>query len=143
MSTSSPLYSRDVLALAVELAAFPLDPAAVLQGEARARVCGSRVLFSGRLDAGRISAPGLRVTACAVGQAAAAIFASAVTGVAATGLPDDADRIEAWLAGAGPMPDWPRLDLLVPALPHSARHPAILLPWRAAADALSKAGMPG
>jgi hypothetical protein len=28
--------------------------------------------------------------------------------------------------------------MLEPALPHSGRHEAILLPWRAALDALSK-----
>ena len=41
------------------------------------------------------------------------------------------------------MPDWPDLEMLAPALPYPGRHGAILLPWRAAADALSKPMLAG
>jgi len=42
----------------------------------------------------------------------------------------------AWLGGAGQMPDWPGLAAIAAARDYPARHGAILLPWRAALDAL-------
>ncbi|MDG5749350.1 iron-sulfur cluster assembly scaffold protein [Qipengyuania sp. XHP0207] len=131
------LYSPKLLALAVELARYPLHRDARNIGHARSRTCGSTIaLSSAKTDA--ISSVGMQVSACAVGQAAAAIFANAAEGVSAGELAEALREIEAWLSDDGPLPPWPRLDLLEPARPHSGRHGAILLPWRAALDALSK-----
>lgn len=131
------LYSREMLALAVELAAYPFDPAAAFTGDARSRTCGSTVSLSA--STGELDGIGLRVSACAVGQAAAAIFAGAAQGKAKSEIAAAEDAIRRWLEGDGAQPDWPRIALLAPALPHRGRHEAILLPWRAALAALSKA----
>lgn len=135
----TPLYSPQLLSLAVELARYPLDADAPHRGSARSRTCGSIVEVGLACDAdGRIARVGLQVTACAVGQAAAAIFAEAARGRDEQELVSAKAQVERWLAG-GPMPQWPRIEHLEPALPHKGRHEAILLPWRAATDALCKA----
>ena len=47
------------------------------------------------------------------------------------------ENLGEWLQGQAPSSILPRLELLEPARPHLGRHEAILLPWRAALDALS------
>jgi len=49
------------------------------------------------------------------------------------------EAIGAWLDGKSAMPEWPDLGILQPAVVYPGRHGAILLPWRAAVDALGKA----
>lgn len=142
MTASRPgvLYSSELLALAVELAEFPYDSSAPLHGEARSRTCGSTVMLSctaGGEDG--LTRLGIRLTACAVGQAAGAIFASEAQGRTVAEIEAAEATIAQWLSGAGAQPTWPRIEALAPALSYPARHDAILLPWRAARDALSKA----
>lgn len=132
------LYSPDILAAAVRLADFPLDPALPLAGEARSRSCGSTLSIRLAIDAdGRIATAGCRAQACAVGQAAASLFLAEVKGRDARALADARDRLSAWLTGAADAPDWPGIDLLEPARTYPARHGAILLAWDAALAALA------
>ena len=136
---SSKLYTPDVLALAVSLAAYPLAPDLPLRGEARARACGSTLDLGLALDDDRrISRVGLAVRACAIGQAAAALFAASAAGRTAVGIEQSVAAIEAWLGGDGPDPDWPGFAVLAGAQAYPARHGAILLPWKAAQAALGK-----
>lgn len=138
------LYTTELLGLAVEVANYPFDPHAPFQGEARSRSCGSTLALSfARDDDGGLHGIGLRLSACAVGQAAAAIFASSAEGRTAEQLATAQDQLADWLAGAGPLPDWPRIAMLSAALDHPGRHEAIQLPWRAALAALSKAKAAG
>ena len=138
-ATRAPaLYSPELLALAVELAALPYDDYASVQGHARSRSCGSEIALSSARD-DRLEAIGLRVTACAVGQASAAIFAREGAGMDLPAIDTMLARLGDWLEGEDQSTFLPRLDLLEPARPHRGRHEAILLPWRAARDALSKA----
>jgi len=137
MASVGALYTPEVLALATGLAALPLDPAMALQGSARSASCGSRVDLSLAVDArGRIERLGLRAQACAIGQAAAAIFAGAATGRDRNELGAALASLEAWLAGASPLPDWPGLETIAAAQAFPGRHGAILLPWKAALEAL-------
>ncbi|MCA0908806.1 iron-sulfur cluster assembly scaffold protein [Qipengyuania gaetbuli] len=131
------LYSPALLSLAVELARYPYNPDAPLQGESRSRSCGSTLSLSADPA---FTAPGLKVTACAVGQAACAIFARHCGDAGRDRLMAMPSDIEDWLSGNGPLPEWPDLEMLVPAKEYPGRHGAILLPWRAAVDALGKAG---
>ena len=136
---SSRLYTPDILALAVSLARFPLDPGLPFHGEARSRTCGSMLELGLSLDeVDRISGLGLHVRACAVGQAAAAIFAADATGRSADEIDAAADAVENWLAGEGGQPSWRGIKTLVPARDYPARHGAILLPWKAAQAVLGK-----
>lgn len=131
------LYSPALLALAVELAHYPYDAKAQLTGHARSRTCGSTVDIS--LAGGEvITHPGLKVTACAVGQAAAAIFARGSAGKSRDDCAATLSGLRDWLSGVGGLPGWPGLEALVAAREYPGRHEAILLPWRAAMDALCK-----
>lgn len=131
------LYSPALLSLAIELAGYPFDPRAELQGEARSRSCGSVVALSANPSLDNM---GLKVTACAVGQASAAIFARHARKRSLTDMTTTLQALEAWLAGEGERPAWPDLDMLDAAREYPGRHGAILLPWRAAVAALSNTG---
>jgi NifU-like protein involved in Fe-S cluster formation len=140
MTAAQRLYTPELLALAVELAEFPPLEAATAHGEARSPTCGSTLALDLALDGeGRIARVGMRVRACAVGQASAAIFARHAAGRDLDELRGALARLEAWLDGEGPAPEWPDLELVAPARGFPARHGAMLLPWKAATTALSSA----
>ena len=132
------LYTPDILALAVELADFPLAEALGARGEAHSRVCGSKVTVGLAIARdGTIEQLGARVSACAIGQAAAALLLRGAVGRNAAAIAGALDEVEAWLGGADTIPDWPDIARLAPARAYPARHAAILLPWKAALAALS------
>ena len=134
---AAKLYTPSLLALSVELAAFPHDPGQPLQGRAKSRTCGSEVLLSGREADGKLQSLGLQVTACAVGQASAALFAEAAQGQSREQISHILDQLKSWLDDQTGSDFIPRLELLEAARDYPARHEAILLPWRAALDALA------
>ncbi|TYC90825.1 iron-sulfur cluster assembly scaffold protein [Novosphingobium sp. BW1] len=132
------LYTPDVLALAMDLAAYPLVSDLSHVAEARSPTCGSQLRLG--LDSGpddRIARVGISAQACAIGQAAAAIFAKAALGQSAAELAKARSEIRNWLSGEGPMPSWPGFDTLVAVPDYPGRHGAVLLPWDAAQEALS------
>ncbi|WP_315763055.1 iron-sulfur cluster assembly scaffold protein [Sphingomonas sp. Y38-1Y] len=137
---SATLYNQQILRLA---ASVPFDtrlPEPHGSSEKRSPVCGSRVTVDVRLDdAGQVAEIGMRVRACALGQAAAALMAEHAVGKSAADLAEARDALTAWLAGSGPVPAWPGLDLFEPALPHSARHPSVRLAFEAATEAAETA----
>lgn len=138
--SAAKLYSPELLAAAVELAGWPSLETAQLHGAARSPTCGSTLAMDLALDAdGRIDRVGLRLRACAVGQAAAAVFARHARGRDLAQIQAAHDRLAAWLDEEAPAPDWPDLELIAPARDYRARHGAMLLPWKAALDALSSA----
>lgn len=140
----SRLYTPEVLALAVDLARYPLTPDLPVTGEARSRTCGSTLRLGLALDDGhRVARVGVQATACAVGQAAAALFARGAPGLTTADLESHLHNIERWLAGEGSPPDWPGFESIDRAQAYPARHGAILLPWKAAQAALGKADTAG
>ncbi|WP_284125498.1 iron-sulfur cluster assembly scaffold protein [Parerythrobacter aestuarii] len=133
------LYTPQILSLAVELAKVPFDPSSPLNGSARSQSCGSTVELSLYLDRhAAIDTVGLKVAACAIGQASAAIFARHATGNRSDDIERALEAIRSWLADEGEMPHWPDFHFLAAARDYPGRHGAILLPWKAAAEALSK-----
>jgi NifU-like protein involved in Fe-S cluster formation len=143
MASAAKLYTPEVLGLAASLARWPLDPALPFQGRARSQSCGSTLALSLGTDrGGAIDRLGLRAQACAVGQASAAIFADGAPGRARADISAAEQAIARWLAGEAPMPDWPGLSAIEAAAAFPGRHGAILLPWRAALDALPTAENP-
>lgn len=134
---AAALYNPEILGLAVSLAEYPFERAFDFQSEARSRSCGSSIALGLDTDqSGQVSSVGVKVAACAIGQASAAIFAREVCGRKTQEVIQATRSVEDWVDGLGPMPDWADLALLEPALAYSARHGAILLPWRAARSAL-------
>ena len=135
---AAKLYSPALLGLATELAEFPLQDTLPLRAEARSRSCGSVIALGLALaENGRVGQIGMRVSACAIGQASAALLARSALGADPARIVDATATLTTWLAGEGGLPDWPGLDVLSPALPHPGRHGALLLPWKAACEALS------
>lgn len=138
MSGAERLYTPELLALTLELAGFPFDQSLPLTGAARSKSCGSTLRLGIELDQdGKIAGLGLTVHACAVGQASSAIFAQAARGRPVAEIEQAARAMQQWIAGEGPLPDWPRIAILEPARAYPARHGAMLLPWQAALAALS------
>ena len=89
---------------------------------------------------GRIAAIGQEVKACALGQASAALLGAHALGATAAEIASARDALAAYLRGECDNPgDWPDLSLLGVARPFAARHPSILLPFEAAADAAAQA----
>jgi NifU-like protein involved in Fe-S cluster formation len=137
-SRAGALYTPAILAAAAGLASFPWDESIPLRGEARSRSCGSAIgLALGTDGQGRIERIGIRPHACAVGQAAAHVFATGAKGHSHESIAAARAALAAWLAGEGPRPSWPGLELIEPALAFPARHGAIVLAWDAALAALS------
>lgn len=136
--TVQPLYTTAILRLAASLA----EPRALEREDGRAEVrsptCGSRVSTTVQLDGeGRVAALSQQVHACAFGQASAALVEQAAIDMTRGEAEQRLAAAEAWLSGAG---DPPRgLDVLAPARNRSARHGAILLPFRALLAAIEDA----
>lgn len=144
-TTASKLYTAELLSLATELAAYPLAGQWPSTAGARSKTCGSSIRIGIALDEqGAIARLGLAVTACAVGQAAAAIFGRHAAGLHPKDVQDALREIEDWLLSAdAPMPEWSDIGALEAARGYKGRHGAIVLPWKAAADALCKADSSG
>jgi NifU-like protein involved in Fe-S cluster formation len=135
--SAAKLYTPEVLALAAGLAEWPFDAAMAWSGAARSPSCGSTLMLSLDTDAaGRIDRIGLRAQACAIGQASAAIFARGAIGTSRADIARAAEAVAAWLSGGAALPDWPGLEAIAAAASFPGRHGAILLPWKAALDAL-------
>jgi NifU-like protein involved in Fe-S cluster formation len=144
MSSAERLYTPELLGWTVRLAAYRLAEDLPLAGEARSPSCGSTLsLTLDTDDRGAISAIGMRVSACAIGQASAAVFAEHAVGRDLGEIASSLAQMEAWVAGEGALPGWPDLKVIAPARDFPGRHGAMLLPWKAALTALSKAEAAG
>jgi NifU-like protein involved in Fe-S cluster formation len=132
---NAPLYNTDILRLAAATPHHRLaDPMATV--EKRSPVCGSRVTVDVTVDdTGRLAELGMLVRACALGQASSSLMAAHAIGRAPDDLAMARDALTQWLAGTGPIPDWPGIEIFTPALPHSARHASIRLAFEAVAEA--------
>jgi NifU-like protein involved in Fe-S cluster formation len=137
----TPLYSRDILRLAVSIPHLGrlAHPAATV--EKRSTICGSIVSVDLTADGeGRVTALAQEVRACALGQASASLMGAAAIGRTAGQLEEARKTLAAYLAGTRDDPgDWPGLVVFAGARSYSARHPAILLAFEAAAEAAALA----
>ena len=144
MSSAERLYTPELLGWTMKLAEYRQVEGLPLTGEARSKSCGSTLAINLDVESsGNIDAIGLRVSACAVGQASAAIFAASAAGRGGADIAASLAAKGAWPAGLGDMPDWPDLHVIAAARDYPARHGAMLLPWKAALAALSKAETAG
>ena len=138
--TAAKLYTPNLLSLATELAAYPISGTWQAEAEVRSQTCGSSLHLGINLtENDSVSDVGLGVSACAVGQAAAALFARSAQGAKLTSINLALAQIEAWMNDpSASEPDWPGFDALAAARELKGRHGAILLPWKAAQQALCK-----
>lgn len=138
---ATPLYKRDILRLAASIPHLAPLADADARAERRSALCGSRVAVAVRLDVhGRVAALEQEVRACALGQAAASLMGRHAVGCDAAELAAARNALAGFLAGtrddAG---DWPGIGLLAAARLYPARHPSILLPFEAVAEAAAQA----
>lgn len=137
---NAPLYNQEILRLAATVSFEERLPDPMGTSQRRSPVCGSRVTVDVNMRDGRVSELGLLVRACALGQASASLLGAHVIGRTAAEIATARDELAAWLAGEGPTPSWPGLDIFGPALPHRGRHASIRLAFEAAAEATEQAG---
>jgi len=132
---NAPLYNTEILRLAASIPHHErlIDPMG--SSEKRSPICGSRVAVDLNLTDGRVSDVGMLVRACALGQASSSLLAANVVGKTPAELAVARDQLTTWLAGEGPAPEWPDMDIFTPALTVTARHPSIRLAFEAAAEA--------
>lgn len=136
---NAPLYNTDILRLAASIPHHERLADPMGSSEKRSPICGSRVTVDVNLADGRVAEIGMLVRACALGQASSSLFAAHAIGKTPSELERARGQLTAWLAGEGPAPDWPDLDVFAPALTISARHPSIRLAFEAGADAAAGA----
>jgi NifU-like protein involved in Fe-S cluster formation len=138
---SNALYNFEILRLAASTGDFRRLTNPQGSAEKRSPVCGSRVTIDIDLDEHDCVADiGQEVRACAMGQASSAMLNAAILGKSGPDLEEACAMLRAFLSGEAQSPgDWPGLQLFAPALPHRGRHAAILLPFEAAAEAVTRA----
>jgi NifU-like protein involved in Fe-S cluster formation len=106
------------------------------------RTCGSRISLAVQLDSERrVERLSMRVHACAFGQASAALVARHSRGRTHGEVSQAMLALSRWLASDEEKDSgWPGIAALAPARPRTARHGAILLPFRALLAAMDACG---
>ncbi|MEA3081926.1 MAG: hypothetical protein QOD54_1594 [Sphingomonadales bacterium] len=139
---TEPLYTTEILRLAASLD----EPQALEREDGRAelslRTCGSRISLAVQLDSERrVERLSMRVHACAFGQASAALVARHSRGRTHGEVSQAMLALSRWLASDEEKDSgWPGIAALAPARPRTARHGAILLPFRALLAAMDACG---
>ena len=132
-----PLYRKEILRLAANAAgagrlAHPTASATLFNP-----ACGDRVTVDVMLANGRITALAHHTNACVLTPASAAILGADAVGLNRDEIMTLAAAVEALLAGSGtpraPFDSYAAFDGLVP---HKPRHACVLLPLRAALEAM-------
>ena len=125
-----------MLRAAVVLSDHPLTRGATNTATCVSRTCGSSITVELDRQDDTIARVGMQVHACAVGQASASLLAAHAAGRSVREVSGMTERLEDWLKGSAALPDWTGIELLEPARAHPGRHDALLLPWKAARQAL-------
>lgn len=135
------LYTTEILRLAASLPEPRKLDHVDGTSEQRSPTCGSTLSLQVQLDdEGRVEAVSQQVHACAFGQASASLLAASAAGHAREQVADVLTDLEDWLSGSRDDPgSWPGLAALAPARSRKSRHGAILLPFKALAEAMTGA----
>jgi NifU-like protein involved in Fe-S cluster formation len=139
---TASLYTTEILRLAASLKEAHALEREDGRAEIRSPTCGSRIILSVQLDGERrVERLSMQVHACAFGQASAALLERHSRGR----THDDVARamlgLSHWLASDQEEDGgWPGISALAPARERTARHGAILLPFRALLAAMEASG---
>jgi NifU-like protein involved in Fe-S cluster formation len=138
---SEPLYTTEILRLAASLGDPRLLDREDGRAELRSPTCGSRITLAVQLDdERRIERLSVQVHACAFGQASAALVERHSKGRTHDEVSQAMLALSRWLASDDEQEaGWPGIGALAPARQRSARHGAILLPFRALLAAIEAA----
>ncbi len=134
---NSPLYTAQILRLAASIPHLGKLESPDGSADLRSPTCGSTARVQIRIEDGRVSEVAQLVKACAFGQAAAALMGEHAIGCDRDEVAFAVASFDAWLSGKRDDPgDWPGLEAFVPARSRTARHGALLLPFRALVAAI-------
>jgi NifU-like protein involved in Fe-S cluster formation len=138
---SEPLYTTEILRLAASLGDPRLLDREDGRAELRSPTCGSRITLAVQLDdERRIERMSIQVHACAFGQASAALVERHSKGRTHDEVSQAMLALSRWLSSDDEQEaGWPGIGALAPARQRSARHGAILLPFRALLAAIEAA----
>ena len=138
---SEPLYTTEILRLAASLGGPRLLDREDGRAELRSPTCGSRITLAVQLDdERRIERMSIQVHACAFGQASAALVERHSKGRTHDEVSQAMLALSRWLSSDDEQEaGWPGIGALAPARQRSARHGAILLPFRALLAAIEAA----
>ena len=138
---SEPLYTRDILRLAVSIPHQQRLENPDGSAELRSRTCGSVVAADVIIaDDGALVDLGMSISACALGQASASILGSEAIGRTVADIVEVRSGLEEFFSGKVESPgDWQNMDKLIAARDHQGRHAAILLPYNALIAAFANA----
>jgi NifU-like protein involved in Fe-S cluster formation len=139
---NAPLYTTEILRLAASLnEPHPLEREDG-RAEIRSPTCGSRIDLVVQLDGDRrVERLSMQVHACAFGQASAALVERHSRGRTHDEVSEAMLALSRWLASDDHKDGgWPGISALAPARPRTARHGAILLPFRALLAAIEASG---
>lgn len=131
------LYRRDLLRLAADASHAGRLAGADARATAHNPACGDQVTIELSLDAGRIAAMAHDTKACVLTQASAALLAGLAPGRDRAALEALSDGVQAMLAGGAPPEAGYAAFAGATSLP--GRHVCVMLPLRAALDALEAA----
>ena len=138
---NAPLYTTDILRLAASLSEPRELEREDGKAELRSPTCGSHVTVAVQLDdERRVELVSQQVHACAFGQASAALVERHSKGRTHDEVSQAMLALSRWLASDDEQEaGWPGIGALAPARQRSARHGAILLPFRALLAAIEAA----
>jgi NifU-like protein involved in Fe-S cluster formation len=139
---NAPLYTTEILRLAASLSAPGELEREDGSAEVRSLACGSRVRLAVQLDGDRrVERLSMQVHACAFGQASAALVERHSRGRTHDEVSEAMLALSRWLASDDHKDGgWPGISALAPARARTARHGAILLPFRALLAAMEASG---
>ena len=138
---SEPLYTSDILRLAVSIPHQQRLEHPDGSAEQRSRTCGSVVTADVVItDDETLELLGLTINACALGQASAAILGAEAIGRTVGDIVRARSGLADFFEGKADFPgDWQNMDKLAVAKDHRGRHGAILLPYDALIAAFADA----
>lgn len=134
------LYSKDVLRKAGNISRTGRIANAQSTITRASPVCGSRIRIDLNVGDGKVTDFAQEIHACALGQSSAAIVAEHVIGKTAGELLEVAKKMRTMLLEGGPPPggEWADLGVLASVHDHKARHGAVMLPFEAVIEGLTK-----
>ena len=134
---SDPLYRKELLRLAADATGAGRLENPHASAMVHNPACGDRITMDIRLEDGRIVALAHHTQACVLAQASAAILAAQAKGLDHAGLRALAKSVAAMLIG-GELPQAPfrAYSAFDGVIGHPGRHVCVLLPLKAALEAL-------
>lgn len=145
MDELKTLYNERILQLAAEIGATQRLDAPQATARITSPICGSRLQGDYVFEDGRLAQYGQRVHACALGQASASLFARLAIGQTVEHIQAAGKAMEQLLVtgAADAIPaGWEELTVMAPVKDYSARHAAVMLPYRAFEKALKERATP-